>query len=175
MRYIIRDQAGMTDYWEGDLALRQVKRICTVIPYLTRLEAGEMMKTMIFAVLALTMSVTALAQDVTDDGSRVVLPIDLQSCKVPNAPPPIPENAAKEDLLKAKKLITEFQGEMLVYRTCMGVETEEKIDGLAEKSGLSEGNVMAILSAYDYSVTKEEQVATAFNEALRAYKASLAK
>lgn len=134
-----------------------------------------MMKRIIIAVLALTASMTTLAQEVMDDGSKIVLPIDLQSCKVPNAPPPIPEEAGKEELLNAKKLITEFQGEMLVYRTCMGVETEEKLDGLEDKTGLTQGNVMAILSAYDYSVTKEEQVATAFNNALKVYKANLAK
>ena len=132
-----------------------------------------MMKKMIFAGLILTMSMTALAQEVTEDGSRVVLPVDLHSCKVPNAPPPIPETSAKEDLLKAKKLIAEFQGEMLIYRTCLGVETPEKLDGLEEKADLTQGNVLAILSAYDYSVTKETQVAAAFNSALRVYKASL--
>lgn len=134
------------------------------------------MNRIIFAVLLLMTSIVALAQEeVMEDGSRVVLPVDLQSCKVPNAPPPIPEGAAKEDLLKAKKLITEFQGEMLIYRTCLGVETEEKLDSLEAKEGMSQGEKMAILSAYDYSVTKEEQVATAFNTALRAYKAGLAK
>ena len=134
------------------------------------------MKKIIFAALVLMTSITALAQqDVMEDGSKVVLPVDLQTCKVPYAPPPIPESAVKEDLLKAKKLITEFQGEMLVYRTCLGVETPEKIDGLQDNKGLTQGNVMAILSAYDYSVTKEEQVAVAFNDALKVYKASLAK
>lgn len=134
------------------------------------------MNRIIFAVLLLTTSMVALAQEeVMDDGSRVVLPLDLQSCKVPNAPPPIPEDAAKEDLLKAKKLIGEFQGEMLTYRTCLGVETEEKLDALEGKEGMSQGEKMAILSAYDYSVTKEEQVASAFNTALRAYKASMAQ
>jgi len=135
-----------------------------------------MMKKIIFAVLVLMTSIVAQAQEeVMEDGSRVVLPMELQSCKVPNAPPPIPETAAKEDLLKAKKLITEFQGEMLVYRTCLGVETPEKIDALEDREGLTQGNAMAILSAYDYSVTKEEQVASAFNNALKVYKASLAK
>jgi hypothetical protein len=134
------------------------------------------MNRIIFAVLLLMTSMVALAQEeVMEDGSRVVLPLDLQSCKVPNAPPPIPEDAAKEDLLKAKKLISEFQGEMLTYRTCLGVETEEKLDALDAKEGMSQGEKMAILSAYDYSVTKEEQVASAFNTALRAYKASMAK
>jgi len=135
-----------------------------------------MMRKIIFALLVMMTSMVALAQeDVMEDGSRVILPLDLQSCKVPYAPPPIPEDAAKEDLLKAKKLITEFQGEMLVYRTCMGVETEEKIDGLNERTELTQGNVQAMLVAYDYSVTKEEQVAKAFNEALKVYKAGLAK
>ena len=135
-----------------------------------------MMKEIMIAVLVLMTSIVAQAQEeAMEDGSRVVLPLDLQTCRVPNAPPPIPEGAVKEDLLKAKKLISEFQAEMLVYRTCLGVETEEKLDGLEMKPGLSDGNVMAILSAYDDSVTKEEQVATAFNEALRAYKAGLAK
>ncbi len=120
-------------------------------------------------------SMGALAQDVMKDGSRVVLPIDLQVCKVPNAPPPIPEAAAKEDLLKAKKLIGEFQAEMLVYRTCMNVESEHKIDVLGDNPELTQGNVNAILLAYDYSVTKEEQVAKAFNDALKVYKAGLAK
>lgn len=129
-----------------------------------------------FAVLVLMTSAVALAQeDVMGDGSRVVLPLDLQSCKIPNAPPPIPEAPAKEDLLKAKNLIGEFQGEMLVYRTCLGVETEQKLDGLKDREGLSQGNRAAILSAYNYSVTKEEQVAMAFNDALKVYKAGLAK
>jgi len=135
-----------------------------------------MMKRIIFAVLVLMTSAVALAQeDKMEDGSKVILPVNLQSCKVPYATPPIPENATKEDLLKAKKLIGEFQGEMLVYRTCLGVETEEKLDNLQDNAELTQGNVMAILNAYDYSVTKEEQVATAFNTALRAYKEGLAK
>ena len=134
------------------------------------------MKRIIFAVLVLMTSAVALAQeDKMEDGSKVILPVNLQSCKVPYATPPIPENATKEDLLKAKKLIGEFQGEMLVYRTCLGVETEEKLDNLQDNAELTQGNVMAILNAYDYSVTKEEQVATAFNTALRAYKEGLAK
>ena len=32
MRYIIRDQAGMTEYWEGERTLRQSIRIFAVKP-----------------------------------------------------------------------------------------------------------------------------------------------
>jgi hypothetical protein len=155
--------------------LLQIKLNCAVIPYKDRLTKGDKMRKIIFAGLIMMTSMGALAQDMMEDGSRVVLPLGVQSCKVPNAPPPIPESAAKEDLINAKKLISSFQGEMLVYRTCMGVETEDNLDALADNADLTQGNVSAILLAYDYSVTKEEQVAKAFNEALKVYKAGLAK
>ena len=51
------------------------------------------MKRIIFAVVVLMTSVVAMAQeDTMADGSRVILPVDLQSCKVPYATPPIPES-----------------------------------------------------------------------------------
>jgi hypothetical protein len=134
-----------------------------------------MMKKVIFAGLFLLTSMTALAQEeIMDDGSRVVLPLDVQACNLPSAPPPIPEPPVKEELLKAQKLVKQFQAELLVYRTCMGVDTEEKLDGLKDKEGLTKGNVEAIYKAYDYSVSMETRVAEMFNEALQAYKASLA-
>ena len=45
----------------------------------------------------------------------------------------------------------------------------------AESGELTQGNLMAISNAHDYSVGMEERVAEMFNEALRAYKAGLAK
>ena len=55
---------------------------------------------------------------------------------------------------------------MADYRACINKDT-----GSGE---LTLGNQQAILSAHDYSVEMEERVAAMFNEALRAYKASLA-
>jgi hypothetical protein len=125
------------------------------------------MKRVIFTGLVLAASMTAVAQDVMQDGSKVVLPLEAQACNLPSAPPPIPDPPVKEELLKAKKLIAEFQEEMVVYRNCIekDIETGE----------LSQGNLQAISNAYDYSVGMEERVATMFNEALRAYKASIAE
>lgn len=124
------------------------------------------MKRVIFTGLVLAVSMTAVAQDVMQDGSKVVLPLQAQACNLPSAPPPIPDPPAKEELLKAKKLISEFQGEMEVYRSCL----EEDV----ASGELSQGNLQAINNAYDYSVGMEERVATMFNEALRAYKANTA-
>ena len=126
------------------------------------------MKRVIIAGLALLTSMAALAQDqVMDDGSRVILPLNAQSCNLPSAPPPIPDPPVKEDLLKAQKLIKQFQAEMEVYRTCL--------DQDIESGELTKGNLLAVANAHDYSVDMEERVANMFNEALRTYKANIAK
>ena len=125
------------------------------------------MKRVIFTGLILAASVTAVAQDLMEDGSKVVLPLEAQACSLPTAPPPIPDPPVKEDLLKAQKLIKQFQGEMEVYRSC--------IDKDIESGELSQGNLQAISNAYDYSVGMEERVASMFNESLRTYKANAAQ
>lgn len=124
-----------------------------------------MMKRVIFVVLVMLVSATAMAQQLMDDGSRVVLPLETQQCNLPSAPPPIPEVPAKSDLLKAQKGVKQFQAEMEVYRTCL--------DKDADSPELSSGNRQAIANAHNYSVDMEERVAAMFNEAVRAYKANL--
>ncbi len=134
------------------------------------------MKRVFIAGLMLMASMAAFSQEeVMDDGSRVVLPLDVQSCNLPSAPPPIPESPTKDDMLTAQKHVKQFQADMLVYRTCLGVETEAKLEALKDQEGLSMGNVEAIYKAYDYSVSMEERVATMFNDSLQVYKASMAK
>jgi hypothetical protein len=126
-----------------------------------------MMKRVIFAGLALMVSMTALAQDVMDDGSMVILPIQAQECALPSAPPPIPEVPEKADLLKAQKLVKGFQTDMQSYRDC--------VNQYSDSSDATMGNKQAISNAHNYSVSMEERVAAMFNEAVRAYKANLAK
>ena len=126
-----------------------------------------MMKRVIFAGLALVVSMTALAQDVMDDGSMVILPIEAQECVLPSAPPPIPDVPEKADLLKAQKLVKQFQVEMQSYRDC--------VNQYADGPDATLGNKQAISNAHNYSVDMEERVAAMFNEAVRAYKANLAK
>ena len=126
-----------------------------------------MMKKALIASVALMVSTTAMAEEVMDDGSVVVLPLEAQQCDLPSAPPPIPEVPEKADLLKAQKLVKSFQADMEVYRGCVNEELDNE--------ELSDGNRQAISNAHNYSVDMEERVATMFNEAVRAYKASLAK
>jgi hypothetical protein len=131
------------------------------------IKAGEIMKRVIFAGLVTLVSATAMAQEVMDDGSRVVLPLEAQQCDLPSAPPPIPEVPEKADLLAAQKGVKNFQADMEVYRNC--------IDKDADSPDLSTGNGQAISNAHNYSVDMEERVAAMFNDAVRAYKANLAK
>ena len=126
-----------------------------------------MMKRVMFASLVLMVSMAAMAQEVMEDGSKVVLPLEAQLCALPSAPPPIPEVPEKPDLLAAQKNVKQFQADMEVYRTC--------IDKDAESPDLSSGNLQAISNAHNYSVDMEERVAVMFNEAVRAYKANQAK
>jgi len=133
--------------------------------YVNRLNIGEMMKRVIFTGLILMVSMAALAQQ-EDDGSRVVLPIEAQACQLPSAPPPIPDPPVKEELLKAQKAVKQFQADVADYRACLDKDLDSE--------ELTWGNQQAILNAHDYSVAMEERVAAMFNEALRAYKASIA-
>jgi hypothetical protein len=121
------------------------------------------MKTVFFTVLIWAVSMTAMAQDVAEDGSMVVLPIEAQQCNLPSAPPPIPEVAEKEDLLKAQKAVKQFQVDMQTYRDCVNQH--------AESPEATLGNKVAISNAHNYSVDMEERVAGLFNEAVRDWKA----
>ena len=125
-----------------------------------------MMKKALIASVALMVSITAMAEEVMDDGSVVVLPLEAQQCDLPSAPPPIPETPEKADLLKAQKFVKSFQADMEVYRGCVNEELDNE--------ELSDGNRQAISNAHNYSVDMEERVATMFNEAVRSYKANLA-
>ena len=124
------------------------------------------MKRMIFMALVLMVSMAAVAQEVMEDGSRVVLPLEAQQCNLPSAPPPIADVPTKEQLLKAQKHVKQFQADMVVYRDCVNRD-------LASDE-LSTGNKQAISNAHNYSVDMEERVASMFNDAVRAYKAGQA-
>lgn len=120
------------------------------------------MKTIFFAGLALMVSMTATAQEVMDDGSMVILPVEAQNCVLPSAPPPIPEDADKPELIKAQKLVKGFQTDMQAYRDC--------VNQYADSPDVTKGNIQAISNAHNYSVDMEERVANMFNEAVRSYK-----
>jgi hypothetical protein len=91
-----------------------------------------------------------------------VLPDDAQECVLPASPDAIPEEAAYDDLLKTKKQIAVFQGEMEIFRECL-TAADENPDN-------TPGNKAAIVSSHNYSVEMEERVAERFNSAVRSYK-----
>lgn len=130
------------------------------------------LKSVVSMAFSLVVAQGAFAQQVVEDGSTVVLPVEAQSCNLPSAPPAIPEVPTKEDLLKAQKNVKGFQEAMVGYRECINLNknTEE----LANDIDLTEGNRQAIAEAHNYSVDMETRVADMFNEAVRAYKAGLA-
>jgi hypothetical protein len=125
------------------------------------------MNRVIFASLALIVSMTAMAQEVMDDGSMVILPVEAQNCDLPSAPAPIPDVPEKADLLTAQKGVKTFQTDMQTYRDC--------VNQYADSPDVTKGNVQAISNAHNYSVDMEERVATMFNDAVRSYKARIAK
>ena len=125
------------------------------------------MKRVMLTVLLVMFSVTAMALEVMDDGSRVVLPIEAQQCDLASAPAPIPEVPTKDDLLKAQKQVKLFQADMGAYRSCINMDSDS--------DELSSGNRQAMSNAHNYSVDMEERVAEMFNVAVRAYKANLAQ
>ncbi len=126
-----------------------------------------MKKVIFIAGLALMASMTAMAQDVMDDGSKVLLPLEAQSCALPTAPPPIPDPPTKDDMLTAQKHVKQFQADMEVYRTCLEKDSDS--------GNMTKGNLLAIANAHDYSVDMETRVADMFNTALHTYKANQAK
>jgi hypothetical protein len=125
------------------------------------------MNRVIFVSLALIVSMTAMAQEVMDDGSMVRLPVEAQNCDLPSAPAPIPEVPEKADLLTAQKGVKQFQSDMQTYRDC--------VNQYRDSPDASKGNVQAISNAHNYSVDMEERVAAMFNDAVRSYKARIAK
>jgi len=123
------------------------------------------MNKFLLVTLMLVVATPVLAEDqqVMDDGSLVVLPLEAQQCNYPSAPPPIPDDAEKSDLLTAKKNVKDFQTKLAEYRACINKDIDSP--------DLSTGNRQAINNAYNDSVEMEERVAGIFNEAVRAYKA----
>ena len=115
-----------------------------------------------FVFVAATLLFSTLQAQDNETDYEVVLPADAQACVLPASPDAIPEEAAYEDLVNAKKQIAVFQGEVEVFRNCLK-SAEENPDN-------SPGNEQAIVSSFNYSVEMEERIAERFNAAVRGYK-----
>lgn len=126
-----------------------------------------MLKNKLFVVaaaLALTLTATLQAED---EEITVILPLEAQTCDIPPAPARIPEDADYDRLVKAKGDVADFQTAMVAYRVCL--------DEARAVEGLTDGNLVALNQAHNYSVEMEERIAEQFNVAVRAFKARQAE
>ncbi|MEJ2534907.1 MAG: hypothetical protein P8008_05440 [Gammaproteobacteria bacterium] len=98
-----------------------------------------------------------------EDGSQIILPVEAQTCNLPAAPARIPDEASYDDLLKAKEAITAFQSSLSASRECL--------DKSKSAPEVTQGNLIALNNAHNYSVEMEQRVAEQVNVAVRAYKA----
>lgn len=122
------------------------------------------MKKIVFALAASLAVNIAVAQDATEEDYSVVLPDAAQSCVLPAAPDSISPEATYDELVAAKKQVSDFQAALGVYRECM--QNAETSAG----ESLTPGNKQALVQSYNYSVDMEERVAQRFNDAIRSYK-----
>ena len=116
------------------------------------------------AVSALMVSGAAIAQ--TKDGSEVLLPLEAQTCNLPNPPSRVPDDADMEALKAGKAAVTAFQDKLIGFRDCLNASTVNE--------NITDGNKLAVTRAHDDSIDMEERVAEQFNVAIRAYKARIA-
>jgi len=114
------------------------------------------------AVLAVMISGAAIAQT-TSDGSEILLPLEAQTCNLPNPPARIADDADLDALKAGKAGVTAFQNELIEFRECLDASTVNE--------NITEGNKIAVSRAHDDSIDMEERIAEQFNVAIRAYKA----
>lgn len=124
-----------------------------------------MLKQTLVLVAALTL--LAAWQAAMADESTVILPLEAQTCDLPNAPPRIKPDADYDALVEAKQRVNDFQAAMVLYRGCL--------DQAGRTEAVTEGNRVALAQAHNYSVEMEERIAEQFNIAVRAYKARQAE
>ena len=99
------------------------------------------------------------------------------ACTYPNPPAKLPDGATatRDDMLAGKKLVTEFDNAIGEYNTCLQKEADEAIAKLTGEDKEKEAKKAEIQKMADQkhnaAVEADEQIATRFNEQLRAYNA----
>jgi hypothetical protein len=99
------------------------------------------------------------------------------ACTYPNPPAKLPDGATatREEMLAGKKLVTEFDNAIGEYNTCLQKEADEAIGKLTGEDKEKEARKAEIQKMTDQkhnaAVEADEQIATRFNEQLRAYNA----
>ena len=97
------------------------------------------------------------------------------ACTYPNPPAKLPDGATatRDEMLAGKKLVTEFDNAIGEYNTCLQKEADEAIAKLTGEDKEKEAKKAEIQKMADQkhnaAVEADEQIATRFNEQLRAY------
>ena len=99
------------------------------------------------------------------------------ACTYPNPPAKLPDGATatRDEMLAGKKMVTEFDNAIGEYNTCLQKEADEAIAKLTGDDKEKEAKKAEIQKMADQkhnaAVEADEQVASRFNEQLRAYNA----
>ena len=99
------------------------------------------------------------------------------ACTYPNPPAKLPDGATatRDEMLAGKKLVTEFDNAIGEYNTCLQKEADEAVAKLTGEDKEKEAKKAEIQKMADQkhnaAVEADEQIATRFNEQLRAYNA----
>ena len=99
------------------------------------------------------------------------------ACTYPSPPAKLPDGATatRDEMLAGKKLVTEFDNAIGEYNTCLQKEADEAIGKLTGEDKEKEAKKAEIQKMTDQkhnaAVEADEQIATRFNEQLRAYNA----
>jgi hypothetical protein len=99
------------------------------------------------------------------------------ACTYPAPPAKLPDGATatRDEMLAGKKLVTEYDNAIGEYNTCLQKEADEAVAKLSGDDKEKDARKVEIQKMADQkhnaAVEADEQVATRFNEQLRAYNA----
>lgn len=118
-----------------------------------------------FTAALITFSSQIYSQDTTSEAEKLA---EVTACVLPGAPIIPDGNVASEDeLISAQKAMKGFQKSLLTFREC--IQTQEK--AIDQESEDAEKQGRALLDQFNGSVDAEENLASEFNTAVKAFKA----
>lgn len=100
-------------------------------------------------------------------------PVFAEDCEAPDLPElPNGETASYDDMIAGQGAVKAFQAENLEYMNCMEPLITDALTAAQADSATDadKAKVKALEDAYNAAVSREEELAGQFNNAIRAYK-----
>jgi hypothetical protein len=100
------------------------------------------------------------------------------ACTYPAAPGKLPDGtvATKEEMLAAKKLVTQYNTDVDAYLGCLDSEYQAKLASMPDATEEQKAEMLRVQNEkHNAAVDKVKEVADQFNEQLRAWKAKSAE